>query len=79
MLWIFLGMTLGMAHYVRSPSPQRTAAAPELGGSAPASVRGQALPPLAGRPAGRVAGGPHGSRRAVRHIAGRGTTQPLQE
>ena len=43
MLWIFLALAFGMAQYVRSPSPQRTAAVPEPAAPAPAALRGHAL------------------------------------
>ena len=52
MLWVFLGMAFGMAHYVRSPSARPTAEVPEAYGADPASVRGHALRPSGARSAG---------------------------
>ena len=52
MLWIFLGMAFGMAHYVRSPRPQQTAVAPEAYGPDPASVSDHALGPSGAGSAG---------------------------
>jgi hypothetical protein len=52
MLWVFLGMAFGMAHYVRSPSARQTAEVPEAYGADPASVRGHALRPSGARSAG---------------------------
>jgi hypothetical protein len=43
MLWVFLGLVFGVAHYARSASPTRTELAPEPHGLAPASVRGPGL------------------------------------
>jgi hypothetical protein len=39
MLWVFLGMVFGVAHYARSASPEQTTLAQEPYGLAPASVR----------------------------------------
>lgn len=52
MLWVFLGMAFGMAHYVRSPSTRQTAEVPEAYGADPASVRGHALRPSGAKSAG---------------------------
>jgi len=39
MLWVFLGLVFGVAHYARLASPEQTESAPEPHGLAPASVR----------------------------------------
>jgi hypothetical protein len=44
MLWVFLGIVFGMAHYARSASPQQTVLGPEpLGSAIPAAATGHEL------------------------------------
>jgi len=52
MLWVFFGIVFGMAHYVRSPKPQRTVAALEPCAPADVQVTGHNMP-ASGSPSAR--------------------------